>query len=1103
MKKLFTLLFIVLICQSSFPQEYVKLMEKQDANFYDIQASFNNFWDGKTYVKGKGWKQFKRWEYFMEPRVYPTGRLPKPNIAWEQHQLFQKKYTTKKGVNNKSANWTPLGPTNWSSIGWNPGIGRINCVAVDPNNSSIIYVGSPAGGCWKTTDGGASWSPMTDNLASLGVSGIAIDPNNSNIVYIATGDGDGYDTYSIGVLKSIDGGLTWSSTGLNWTTTQARVMRKIIVNPNNSSELIVATSNGLYQTLNGGTSWNPILTGSFRDVEYNPLNPSTIFACTNTLYYKSTNGGNSFINITNGVPASNIVGRLAIGVTPNDTNYVYLLASDGSDASFYGLYRSTNAGNSFSLRTSSPNVFGYNTNGQDNGGQSWYDMAVAVSPTNKNEVYTGGVNVWKSTNGGSTLNCLTQWNWPTSGYGYVHADIHTLDFYGSSLFCGSDGGIFKSTNNGNTWSDLTAGIQNSQFYRIANSVTNANIIMVGAQDNGSSLYKNNTWTHVTGGDGMECVIDYSNANIMYSTSQYGNIYKSIDGGNTFNGITGGITESGAWVTPYQLHPSNSNTIIAGYENVWKSTNGGNTWNTISNFTSGDKIKSLAVAPSNGNQIYVATNNTIYKTTNGGTNWLNISTGLPVSSAAISYITVHNTNPNILWVSFSGYSTGNKVYKSTNGGSSWTNISNNLPNIPVNCITYEYGSNEGLYVGTDVGVYYTDNNLASWQSYMTGLPNVMVYELEIHYGSSKLRAATYGRGVWESDLFTSTPAPPIAQINADKQTICPGECVQFSDASLNNSPQWKWYFQGGTPATSTVQNPQVCYSSLGNYDVSFVTYNAHGQDSLYLPNYITVQAPLGNAIPYAEGFENGTITPNGWSVINNDGDYTWAHTSNLGGFGLSTSCAYLNNYSNNFIGLKDYIVTDAYNLTGSSQPMISFDIAYAPFSSTYSDTLALYYTTDCGVTMTKLWEKDGLTLSTTGSYSTGFFTPTSNQWRTESVTLGALSNNNAVQFMFENRSGYGNAIYLDNINLTQSPLGLEADNVENNFIIFPNPAKNTLFIKSNEQATKIQIFNIHGQEVFNVDSIERNEISLRNLEQGVYFIRYSTKENIYFKKFIKQ
>jgi PKD repeat protein len=1107
MKHLFSLVIIFcLVNSSSNAQEYVRLMNDQNANFYDIQNSFNNHWQGKSYEKGKGWKQFKRWEWFMEPRVFPTGKLPNPALAYNEFKKFEDTYAVKKGkTNNKTANWIPLGPNNLNSIGWNPGIGRVNVVVVDPNNSNTIYVGAPAGGCWKTTNAGNTWTPLTDHLSSLGVSGIAIDPTNSNIVYIATGDGDGSDTYSIGVLKSTDGGATWNTTGLNWTTSQSRSMRKIIIDPNNPNILFVATTHGLFRTVDAGANWQSVLSGSIRDVELNPANSNTVYACTNNLFFKSTTGGNitTFTAITNGMPVAGDVGRLAIGVTPNDTNYIYVLASDDVDAGFYGLYRSTDGGNTFSLRTNTPNVFGYNTSGSDSGGQSWYDMALAVSPSNKNEVYTGGVNVWKSTNGGATLTALSQWNWPTGSFEYVHADIHTLDFFGSTLFCGSDGGIFRSTNNGGTFTDITNGIQHSQFYRLGNSVTDAGIIMVGAQDNGCSLLKNGTWTHVTGGDGMECVVDYSNPNIMYSTSQYGNVYKSTNGGASFNGITGSIGFSGAWVSPYTLDPVDPNTIYLGYKDVWKSTDGGANWNTISSFSGASSLKSLVVAPSDNNVIYAATDNTLYRTTNGGGLWLNINGG-NFPNNAITYISVHNLDPDILWVSFSGFNGGEKVYKTIDGGANWVNVSGNLPNLPINCVVYEYGTNNGIYVATDMGIYYKNDDLIQWQSYMTNLPNVIVNELEIHYGSGKIRAATFGRGLWESDLFV--PSPPIAQFFSPDTNICPNNCAKFTNTTANLGTQWQWYFPGGTPSTSTDLNPIICYPSTGSYPVSLVVTNPLGTDSAYVNNYITVQIPsTGIPLPLSEGFESSTSIPNNWSVINNDEGITWEHINTVGGFGASTSCVVLDNYSTNFRGERDYLVTPLLDFSAITNARMTFDVAHAQWWSNKSDTLAIYYSTDCGVTKSLLWEKDGDILATANDMPI-YFTPTATQWRNDTVSLIALAGLNSVEILIENKSDNGNLIYIDNINIQEVfGIGIE-ENATNTISIYPNPFKNTITIGSeNDLVQSITIFNAIGKLVYaeTVNAkFNKKTISLNHFSGGLYFIKVVTDKEIISKSLIK-
>src|SRR5690606_28467442 len=230
---------------------------------------------------------------------------------------------------------------------------------------------------------------------------------------------------------------------------------------------------------------------------------------------------------------------------------------------------------------------------------------------------------------------------------------------------------------------------------------------------------------------------------------------------------------------------------------------------------------MAVAPSNSNVIYIATLTQIRKTTNGGSSWTVINNGL--ANLNISYIAVHNLNPNILWVTFSGSSNGNKVYKSVDGGTSWVNVSGNLPNIPVNCVVYENGTNNGIYVGTDMGVYYKNDDLLNWEAFMDNLPNVQVNELEIFYPTGKIRAATYGRGIWESGLFQAN-TPPVAQFNTPDTLICPNVCVQFTNQTINLGQQWTWYFPGGSPATSTDLNPTVCYPSIGNYDVSLVVSN---------------------------------------------------------------------------------------------------------------------------------------------------------------------------------------------------------------------------------------------------------------------------------------
>jgi PKD repeat protein len=836
MKQLLLLLLssFFLGLQTASAQEWVEKMYEPGAKLQDIQSAFELEWANRNYEKGKGYKQFKRWEWFMEQRVGATGELPPPMGSFN---ALKQRRAMQNGGFTKAANWTSLGPATVNPQSYNPGNGRINVIAEDPNNPSIIYVGTPGGGMWKTLNGGSSWFPIFDDMITLGISGIVIDPSNSNVVYAATGDGDGGDTYSIGVVKSMDGGSSWSMTGLNWNTTATRRTHRLIMHPTDNQTLYCAASNGLFKTTDGAASWTKVQDGNIRDVKLQPTDPTTVYAATD-VFLRSIDSGLNFDTVTTGLPAATDVNRMSIGVSANDSSVVYVLCGAQSDAGFFGLYRSEDSGLTFALRSDSPNIFGYSSTGSDSGGQSWYDMALTVEPTNADVVYAGGINVWKSTDGGTSWTIKSHWTYPST-VGYTHADIHFLDIVNNRLYCGSDGGIYRSTNGADSWTDLNAGLEIMQFYRLGSSESDPDIIIAGAQDNGSNLLDGGSWTHVYGADGMEGIIDPTNPNIIFCSSQNGGIRRSWDGGVNFSGVTSSIPEDGAWVTPYMFDPTDPAIVYAGFENVWRSDDLGSTWVNISNLNSTATIRSLAVSASNDQYIYFGTRTSyIRRTTDGGATWNIIDGALP--NIPRTYISVDPNDEEILYVSFGGFTAGEKVYMSNDAGDTWTNVSMNLPNAPVNCVVPQSGTNGGLYVATDVGVFYYDNTLSGWQPYSQGLPNVVVNELEINYATSKLRAATYGRGIWESPLYTPSTAAPAVAFNWGRTNICAGDSIQFFDASLDAAPAWTWSFPGGSPATSNLQNPKVAYTSPGVYPVSLYMSNANGNTSFTDNVTITIE-----------------------------------------------------------------------------------------------------------------------------------------------------------------------------------------------------------------------------------------------------------------------
>jgi len=1097
-KKTLLSAFSMLIIYSVSAQEFVKMMHEEATNFHQIQEAFESYYEGKPYEKGKGYKQFKRWEWFMDQRTFPTGERFYSTAAWNNFMSYKKQHQAD-FTSDKSAGWVALGLNDFINLSYSPGQGRVNVIAVDPVNANIIYLGVPAGGLWKSIDGGNNWNVLTDNLPVLGVSGIGIDPNNSNIIYIATGDGDGSDTYSIGVLKSTDAGNTFSPTGMVHTISQSIRPTKILMHPTNSNKHWVSTSNGLFITQDAGQSYNRVQTGFIRDIEMHPTDTNTIYACSNE-FFKSTDGGFSFTKITNGLPSANAVNRMSIAVSIDNPSLVYGLYGDASDASYYGLYRSSNLGNTFTQMSNSPNILSSSNDGMGSGGQSWYDLALAVSPDNANEVFVGGVNVWKSIDSGTVFNIIAHWALPNN-IGYTHADIHTLDFYNGKLYCGSDGGIYESTNKGSTWVDKSRTLEISQFYRLGGSESDPTKIVGGTQDNGCFRgYTNSkTWTHVYGADGMECAIHPTNTNILFTSSQNGGLRRSNDNGNSFTGIAGSIrnSESGAWLTPYSLDPNNTDRIIAGFENIWLSNNLGDSWVKISNFPGGPTFRSLAIAKSNSNVIYAGTQSSIFRTTNLGSTWTDVTSNLSVLSK--TYIEVDHQNPNNVWVTISGFNATDKVYYSTNGGSSWKNISYNLPNLPVNCIERDE-RNGVLYVGTDVGVYYLKPFTFEWLPYMTGLPNVIVNELEMNYATNKLRAATYGRGIWESDPFEYPTNKPVSRFSIQKQVNCPNVSVQFTDQSLNNITSYQWQFPGGTPSTSSAANPIISYSAPGAYDVTLIVSDGIINDTLTMSNFIDIQNPYMEQMPFVEDFDVATFPrrPIAKSIIENeDGDNTWEHSFNIPAL---TYVLGINNFLNFTPGRKDVLELPAINMDTVNYPFLFIDRAYTSRTMNDSDTLNFYYSIDCGATRVRFASFYGAALRTVNPSQVEYKPTNASDFQTIFHLIAGAANQPIVKLYIENVSGLGNNLYIDNINIKSLLTDITENKIPDaSFNVFPNPTSDKIQINwtNYTESPTIQVFDNLGKLVTTINTAKNNgtvNYDLSGFSKGLYLIKLSTKES---------
>jgi len=883
--KLFTrvlfLMFIIFLLQKVNAQPWLDKLPKkvnvEPYGFYEYQKAFNDYWEHREVIDGfymengirkkaYGWKQFQRWQWNMQTQVdLQTGYLP----AYTAQQVYESYLKTLSLETRSTA-------SNWKSLGVN-GVGRVNCVAFHPSDMNTYWVGAPAGGLWATNDNGISWSCLTDKNAVLGVSDIIIpsDYPTSKTIYIATGDRDSYDNNSVGVLKSKDGGITWNTTGLSFTLSTYNLVTRLLLDPVNNQSLIAATTSGVYKTTNGGNSWSLISSTNFIDMEYKPGDFNTLYGATKTgLFYLSANGGASWsqtLNIANGR-------RMELAVSQNQPAQLYAVVA-ATDGGLFGVYKSVNSGSSFTqvFSGATKNLLGWDES--QPGGQGSYDLSLAVSPTNANIVLVGGIITWRSSDGG------TSWSYNSQN---THVDKHMLRYRPNGyLYECNDGGIYLSSDNGTSWINKTSGLGISQMYKLGVSRNNGGENITGLQDNGTWLLANGNWNLSQGGDGMECIIDYSNANVQYGSYQRGSINRTLDHWLTRVSITPSNAGTGGWVTPYVIDPVDPNILYAGYADVWKTIDKGNTWTKISNINSPYKLRAIAVAPSNNQVIYVVDNDDkIWKSISGGGTWTNITGTLPVSSSYLTNIAIKSADANVVWVSMGQYNVF-KVFQSIDGGSTWSNISAGLPELPVYSVLQntQVTLEVHLYAGTELGVYFK-KGLNNWIPFNNALPNVTIGELEIYYNTSnpelsKLRAATYGRGLWESNVYYEAVSNAITvptEVSATDGTYTDRVTVTWAGNSGN-------YFQVYRNTTNNNNTATI----LGSWQTgtSFNDFNATTNQTYYYWVRAASNNSGANISSYGgpnTGWRSPITVTTPTSVTASDGAYTdrvtvsWAGTS---------------------------------------------------------------------------------------------------------------------------------------------------------------------------------------------------------------------------------
>src|SRR6266478_4105142 len=831
----------------------------------------------------------KRAEWFYQQRAYPLKRIP-PGMrqrALEHLDRMIESQRLRAGFSNNvdtsgamaaaqlspgasaAAAITFPGPSTWTQIGPQPIVagsnnlsGRVTAIAPDLKNPNIVFLGAAEGGVWKTPDGGATWSPLTDNQPSLATSTVAIDPNTCGgascmTIYAGTGEEDfSIDSYSgAGILKSIDGGNSWS---LACSTPGATCpfignafgtrVGAIAVQPGNGSVVLAAMTNftfsggGIFRSTDSGATWTQVIPGiAGTQVVFDPATSTNAyaamgypFASTNNGIFKSTDGGVTFgTPLGGGLPTAN-VGRVALAFDPQTTGsnaVVYAAIADASTGSttLLGVFKTSNGGANWTKLTGVPDFCK---------SQCWYDIVFAVDPANSNTLFAAGSatangTLIRSTDGGGT------WASVAGGPTPLHVDHHAMSFFSGTMYAGNDGGIWKSTN----YTAATA----------AGSVV---------------------WTPL---------------NPPY-------IRKSVLGGaaGTFIGAVNGINPADLSRTPFipqiGIDRNNPATLYTGTYRVYQSTDGASTWTPISPDLSANGLSAIVtggLSNSNSDVVYIGTGDgQIWRTTNAtagvGAVWTNL-TKAPLPPRSITYISVNGSDPNNVFVAYSGFSgfadQNGHVFESTDGGNTWTDVSchvascgtpgvNDLANIPVNLVAFADKINT-IIVGTDIGVFGSSDGGATWSPLGTGLPRVVVLGADAGRRSGIVHAATHGRSVWALQLpgFAPGPGPFLSSMKLAFAAAGAGATLITLDGAnfLSGTSVVEWdgatngiltTFVSGNQLTATI--PSTLLGSPGTHSVSVFDATQTPTTSKQLTFVVVGPAPALFSISPTSGNANTPV-----------------------------------------------------------------------------------------------------------------------------------------------------------------------------------------------------------------------------------------------------
>ena len=868
--------------KSLYPDaDWYEMMKSDSPNYFEVRDAYTKFFKSRTFKASIETKQYDRWKRKYANSFDAKGNILNVENNKEDFKILQKSLRRLKS--GTSSNWSCIGPNKYDRVAPmqsnHPVQGVVRSILQHPTDKNKIWAGSVSAGIWYTDDKGETWKCVTTDILISHVKGISICKSNTDILYAST---------SSGVIKSVDGGLKWEHTALDFREQYPNGPEpmQMRVHPTDPNKAIAAYLSGLYKTTDGGATWGTVRSGEVWDIEYHPTNPEIVYAAMREsswiYFWKSQDGGSIWTKITNGLPVKKTereLWRMAICVSPAAPDKVWAIAAGGNTSGseklegIYGFYISEDSGESFINKgysddgpvagtKSMPNMVDYDSSGLGTGGgQYTWDMDMAVSDTDPNYIVFGGINVWKTEDEGTTWEIVPRGR-PRVGESWFHYDVQCTEIYDDQTWIGTDGGIHLSTDKSEFVNDVSFGIVAQELWGF-DQAWKDDIMGIGMY-HGPVMIRDDEiydgWYVSSGADAGNVMVNKGDDRYLYA-HPWGDVKITRSDDRMKEPV---IVDLGAKLLSY-IHPIEI--FDHSYYDVFytldetkvkKTRNNAVSWDVVKDF--GSEPVRIATSYSDHNAIYVVVNwNKVYRSMDGGESW---SDKTPKSSVtkgkAISNITIDGEDPDIVWISMKGKQTVSKVLKTTNGGASWSDYSGpseNLPSYAINSIAHQIGTDGGVYIGTDAGVWYRNNSMTEWVNYCEGLPmGLQTWFVRLNYAKEKVRIGTL-RGVWECNFYEESKLIANPMVSSD--TVGLNQDVRFADHSVCLADaRFEWEFEGGEPSSSTGEFPIVTYAEEGSYDVSLTVTDSKGAEKVTFENMVIVKY-IENSIP---------ISSDGWEVI---------------------------------------------------------------------------------------------------------------------------------------------------------------------------------------------------------------------------------------------